>query len=108
MGLKQQLHNFKEKNKDKKWLPAFSAFHTFLYAPNDTTHSGGHIKGADDLKRTMNTVILALIPCLIFGMFNTGYQHYIAMGAPVDFLSMDAFMIGLVKILPNREACLTT
>lgn len=100
MGLKQQLHNFKEKNKDKKWLPAFSAFHTFLYAPNDTTHSGGHIKGADDLKRTMNTVILALIPCLIFGMFNTGYQHYIAMGAPVDFLSMDAFMIGLVKILP--------
>ena len=100
MGLKQKLHNFKENNKDKKWLPAFSAFHTFLYAPNETTHSGGHIKGADDLKRTMNTVILALIPCLIFGMFNTGYQHYVAMGTPVDFMSMDAFMIGLVKILP--------
>lgn len=100
MGLKQNLHNFKEKNKDKKWLPAFSAFHTFLYAPNETTHSGGHIKGADDLKRTMNTVILALIPCLIFGMFNTGYQHYIAMGTPVDFMSMDAFVIGLIKILP--------
>ncbi len=100
MGLKQNLHNFKEKNKDKKWLPAFSAFHTFLYAPNETTHSGGHIKGADDLKRTMNTVILALIPCLIFGMFNTGYQHYIAMGTPVDFMSMDAFIVGLVKVLP--------
>lgn len=100
MGLKQQLHNFKEKNKDKKWIPAFSAFHTFLYAPNETTHSGGHIKGADDLKRTMNTVILALIPCLIFGMFNTGFQHYVAMGTPVDFLSMDAFTIGLIKVLP--------
>src|SRR5210317_508094 len=100
MGLKQKLHIFKEKNKDKKWIPAFSAFHTFLYAPNETTHSGGHIKGADDLKRTMNTVILALIPCLIFGIFNAGYQHYLAMGAPVDFMSMDAFMIGMVKIIP--------
>ncbi|MBL4724875.1 MAG: RnfABCDGE type electron transport complex subunit D, partial [Lutibacter sp.] len=76
MGLKEKLHNIKENGKDKKWLPAFSAFHTFLYTPNDTTQSGGHVKGADDLKRTMNTVVLALIPCLIFGIFNTGFQHY--------------------------------
>ena len=100
MGLKEKLHNIKEKNKDKKWLPAFSALHTFLYTPNETTHSGGHIKGADDLKRTMTMVVLALIPCLIFGMFNTGFQHYKAFGAPVEFLSMDAFLFGFLKILP--------
>ncbi|MBP8793177.1 MAG: NADH:ubiquinone reductase (Na(+)-transporting) subunit B [Lutibacter sp.] len=100
MGLKEKLHNIKEKNKDKKWLPAFSAFHTFLYAPNDTTHSGGHVRAADDLKRTMNTVVLALVPCLIFGMFNTGFQHYAALGQPVEFLSMDALLVGLLKVLP--------
>lgn len=100
MALKEKLHNFKEKNKDKKWLPAFSALHTFLYSPNDTTHNGTHIKAADDLKRTMNTVIIALIPCLLFGMFNAGYQHFAALGAPVDFLSWDAFYIGIIKVLP--------
>jgi Na+-transporting NADH:ubiquinone oxidoreductase subunit B len=100
MGLKQNLHNFKEKNKDKKWLPAFNALFTFLYMPNETTHNGTHIKAADDLKRTMNTVIMALIPCLIFGMFNAGYQHFNALGTPVEFLSWDAFYIGLIKILP--------
>jgi Na+-transporting NADH:ubiquinone oxidoreductase subunit B len=80
MGLKQSLHNFKVKHQDKKWLPAFSALFTFLYTPNDTTHGGTHIKAADDLKRTMNTVIIALVPCLIFGIFNAGYQHYLALG----------------------------
>jgi len=100
MGLKDKLHNIKEKGRDKKWLPAFSAFHTFLYTPNETTNSGGHVRGADDLKRTMNTVVLALIPCLIFGIFNTGFQHYAALGTPVDFLSIDALLIGLWKVLP--------
>lgn len=100
MGLKQNLHNFKVKNKDKKWLPAFNALFTFLYMPNETTHDGTHIKAADDLKRTMNTVIMALVPCLIFGMFNAGYQHFNALGTPVEFLSWDAFYIGLIKILP--------
>ncbi|MDF1517859.1 MAG: RnfABCDGE type electron transport complex subunit D, partial [Lutibacter sp.] len=100
MGLKEKLHTIKENGKGKKWLPAFEALHTFLYTPNETTHSGGHIKGADDLKRTMTMVVLALIPCLIFGMFNTGYQHFSAFGTPVEFLSMDAFWYGFLKILP--------
>ncbi len=100
MGLKEKLHAIKENGKGKKWLPAFEALHTFLYTPNETTHSGGHIKGADDLKRTMTMVVLALIPCLIFGMFNTGYQHFNAFGTPVEFLSMDAFWYGFLKILP--------
>ena len=100
MGLKEKLHNIKVKGEGKKWLPAFEAFHTFLYTPNETTHSGGHIKGADDLKRTMTMVVLALIPCLIFGMFNTGFQHFEAFGTPVEFLSMDAFWFGFLKVLP--------
>ena len=109
MGLKSSLHNFKEKNKDKKWLPAFSAIHTFLYLPNEITHNGTHIKVADDLKRTMNTVIMAMVPCLIFGMFNAGYQHHLAFGdiqqATGGFFSsafwtMDNFMIGFWKIIP--------
>ena len=100
MGLKSTLHNLKEKYKGTKMAPAFNAIHTFLYLPNETTHNGTHIKAADDLKRTMNTVIMAMVPCLIFGMFNAGYQHYAALGTPVEFLSWDAFYIGLVKILP--------
>ncbi|MBT8259632.1 MAG: NADH:ubiquinone reductase (Na(+)-transporting) subunit B [Bacteroidia bacterium] len=108
MGLKSKLHTLKEKYKGKKMAPAFNALHTFLYLPNDTTHGGTHIKVADDLKRTMNIVILAMIPCLIFGMFNAGYQHYLALGeieAASGFLgdtfwTLDNFIIGLIKILP--------
>ena len=110
MGLKNNLHNFREKNKDKKWLPAFSAIHTFLYLPNEITHNGTHIKAADDLKRTMNIVIMAMVPCLLFGMFNAGYQHHVAFGE-IDrvvgggflnsaFWTMDNFMVGFWKILP--------
>ncbi len=87
--------------------PAFNAFHTFLFAPDETTHSGSHIRAADDLKRTMNTVIMALIPILIFSFFNTGYQHYSAInGFPEnfslmnDFLTWDNFWLGLVQVLP--------
>lgn len=100
MGLKNNLHKLKEKYKGTKMAPAFNALHTFLYLPNETTHGGTHIKAADDLKRTMNIVIMALVPCLIFGMFNAGYQHFLAFGSPVDFLSWDAFYIGLIKVLP--------
>ncbi|MEM9679961.1 MAG: NADH:ubiquinone reductase (Na(+)-transporting) subunit B [Bacteroidota bacterium] len=108
MGLKSNLHNIKEKYKGKKMAPAFNALHTFLYLPNETTHGGTHIKAADDLKRTMNTVIMALVPCLIFGMFNAGYQHFLALGEietangflGASFWTWDNFVVGLVKVLP--------
>lgn len=100
MALKEKLHTLKEKYRGTKMAPAFNALHTFLYLPNETTHNGTHIKAADDLKRTMNTVILALVPCLLFGMFNAGYQHYAALGQPVDFLSWDSLYIGIIKVLP--------
>ncbi len=108
MGLKSKLHNLKEKYKGKKMAPAFNALHTFLYLPNETTHNGTHIKAADDLKRTMNTVIMALVPCLIFGMFNAGYQHYLALGeieASSGFLgstfwTWDNLVVGVWQVLP--------
>ncbi|MFD2823004.1 NADH:ubiquinone reductase (Na(+)-transporting) subunit B [Lacinutrix iliipiscaria] len=108
MGLKSSLHNLKEKYKGTKMAPAFNAIHTFLYLPNETTHNGTHIKVADDLKRTMNTVIMALIPCLIFGMFNAGYQHHLASGAieaangffSTSFWTWDNLVVGLWKVLP--------
>ena len=109
MGLKQNLHNLKEKYKGTKMAPAFGALHTFLYTPNDTTHSGTHVKSADDLKRTMNIVIMALIPTLIFGIFNAGYQHYLALGEiqavssgffSSEFWAWSNFIIGSIKILP--------
>ncbi len=109
MGLKEKLHKLKLKYKGKKMAPAFNAIHTFLYLPNETTHSGAHVRGADDLKRTMNTVITALLPCLVFGMFNAGYQHHLALGEieavsngffSSEFWSWDNLVIGLWEVLP--------
>ncbi|PQJ21193.1 NADH:ubiquinone reductase (Na(+)-transporting) subunit B [Tenacibaculum sp. SG-28] len=108
MSLKENLHNLKEKYKGTKMAPAFNAIHTFLYLPNETTHGGTHIKAADDLKRTMNVVIMALVPCLIFGMFNAGYQTHLASGEvsrvtgffSANFWNFSNLMVGIVKILP--------
>lgn len=108
MGLKQNLHKLKLKYEGKKMAPAFNALHTFLYSPNETTHSGAHIRAVDDLKRTMNTVILALVPCLLFGIFNAGYQHYLATGEieaaagffSTNFWNWDNFAMGAWTVLP--------
>src|SRR5699024_9762325 len=103
-------HTLKEKYRGTKMAPAFNAFHTFLYMPNMTTESGSHIRAADDLKRTMNTVIMALVPVLLFGIFNTGYQHYAAIDAAngitrevsllENFLTWENFSLGALKVLP--------
>ena len=108
MSLKSNLHNLKEKYKGTKMAPAFNALHTFLYLPNEITHNGTHIKAADDLKRTMNTVIMAMVPCLIFGMFNAGYQHHLALGTiesaqgflGASFWTWSNLVIGMWKVLP--------
>ena len=108
MGLKQNLHTLKMKYKGTKMAPAFNAFHTFLYLPNETTHNGTHIKAADDLKRTMNMVILSLVPCLIFGIFNSGYQYNVQTGDvsqalgffSTEFWNFANFSVGAWKVLP--------
>lgn len=109
MSLKTKLHNLKEKYKGTKMAPAFNAIHTFLYLPNEVTHGGTHIKAADDLKRTMNIVIMALVPCLFFGMFNAGFQHYAAVNGNFvsgmsffsgEFWNLDNFLFGAARVLP--------
>ena len=108
MGLKEKLHTISEKVKGTKWQTTFGAIHTLFYSPKETTHSGGHVRAADDLKRTMMHVVLPLIPILIFGMFNAGFQHYAAVnGYPEgihffspEFWNLDNFLLGAGKLLP--------
>ena len=89
---------FEKGGKLEKFYPAFDAFQTFLFVPNHTTKSGSHIRDAVDLKRTMVTVIIALIPALLYGIYNTGYQYFIQTG--LEFTFLDAFLHGSYKILP--------
>lgn len=108
MSLKQNLHNLKEKYRGTKMEQSFNALHTFLYMPNITTHSGAHVRDAADLKRVMNTVIMAMVPVLIFAMFNAGFQHYGQInGFPsgmsffsTEFWNLDNFWVGFSKIIP--------
>ncbi|MFA7458854.1 MAG: RnfABCDGE type electron transport complex subunit D, partial [Bacteroidales bacterium] len=79
----------------------FDAFETFLLVPGTVTRKGSHIRDCNDLKRVMIVVVIALVPCLLFGMYNTGLQHYTAMGAGSQlpgFFSI--FWYGFLKVLP--------
>jgi len=87
--------------KGEKWerfAPAVNAFDTFFFFFNHTTTKGAHIRDAVDLKRTMITVIIALLPALVYGIYNTGYQHFSQLGT--EFTFMDAFIHGAWKIFP--------
>ncbi len=77
----------------------YDGMETFLFTPNATSRSGSHIHDGNDLKRTMITVVVALIPALLFGMYNIGYQHYLAIGqSQVGWFTM--FLYGLLALLP--------
>lgn len=89
---------FGKGEKFEKFAPAVNALDTFLFVPNHTTKHGAHIRDAVDLKRTMITVVLALLPALVFGIWNAGYQSMSQVQDVVPF--MDAFMHGLWKVLP--------
>lgn len=90
--------HFEQGGKLEKLYPAYDAFETFLFVPDHTSQSGSHIHDAIDLKRTMFSVIIALLPALIFGMWNIGYQHFTAIG--VEAQLMDAFLYGALRVLP--------
>ena len=90
---------FEKGQKFEKFAPAINALDTFLYVHNHTTKHGAHIRDDVDLKRTMITVVLALIPALIFGIYNAGYQHFIQIeGSDMSFGNL--FFHGLWKVLP--------
>ena len=89
---------FEKGGKLEKFYPAFDAFETFLFVPNHNTIKGSHIRDAVDLKRTMVTVIIALMPALFYGIYNTGYQYFIQSG--LEFTFLDAMIHGAYKIFP--------
>lgn len=80
------------------FYPLHNALETMMFVPGHTAHSGAHVRDSIDLKRTMVTVIFALVPALVFGMWNAGFQHYKALGMEMAF--MDNLLFGLLKILP--------
>ena len=98
--------HFEKGGKLEKMHPAYDAFETFLFVPNHTTSKGSHIRDAIDLKRTMFMVIIALIPCLLFGMWNVGHQYHIGLNsllnqnAQVSYSFFDDFIFGFWKFLP--------
>ena len=80
--LDKQRPMFEKGGKFEKFFYAFEAGETFLFSPNHTTGiKGAQVKDAIDLKRMMITVVIAMIPCLLFGIYNTGHQHLLATGA---------------------------
>ena len=76
----------------------FDAFETFLFVPNTVTRKGSHVRDCVDLKRVMIIVVLSLVPCMLFGIWNTGYQHSLAFGLDWGFWQIIGH--GLIKVLP--------
>ena len=76
----------------------FDAFETFLFVPNTTTSKGAHIRDCNDMKRTMIMVVVALMPALLFGFYNTGYLHFLSQGVQPEFWA--SLWFGFLKVLP--------
>lgn len=90
--------HFEEGGKLEKLYPVYDGFDTFLFEPGHRAKSGSHIRDAVDLKRTMITVVIALVPCLLFGIWNAGYQHALQKG--LDWGLMENVLFGAQKVLP--------
>lgn len=91
---------FQEGGKLHAFRSVYDGFDTFLFTPSETSRSGVHIHDSMDSKRTMIIVILALVPCLLFGMYNTGYQHWLAAGTTMpSFWTL--LLYGFLAVLPR-------
>ena len=86
--------------KTKKFFPLVDAFDTLMFTPNHVTNKGSHVRDAIDLKRTMMLVIIALVPCLLFGIYNTGYQHYRVLGELEIISFWEIILKGALVVLP--------
>ena len=91
--------NFEEGGRLHAFHSVFDGFETFLYTPRTTSASGVHIHDNLDSKRIMIIVVAALLPCLLFGMYNTGYQNYLGSGLQGSFWEM--FLYGFLAVLPR-------
>ncbi len=93
--------NFEEGGKYHAFRSVFEGFESFLFVPNTTSKSGTHIHDSIDSKRIMSIVVIALIPALLFGMYNVGYQHYKAAGLLAESGFMAVFAYGFLAVLPK-------
>lgn len=95
---------FEKGGKLERLYPVYEAADTFLYTPGHRTASGPHVRDGIDLKRMMIMVVIALIPCTLFGMWNVGFQHYRATvawdAAPMDAPFFAALLYGAMKFIP--------
>lgn len=98
MNIKLTLYNIKKKCEKNRFYPIFNAFHTFIYTPNTTTYTGSHIRDGSDMKRVMFIVIISLLPCLLFGSYNIGYQYFIQIKENISLIK--CFLFGIKKIIP--------
>lgn len=101
--LDKQRPLFEKGGKLEGLFYAFEAGETFLFSPKHTTGiKGAQVKDAIDLKRLMITVVIAMIPCLLFGIYNTGHQHMLATGETAGIWEDfgDKFTTGLILVLP--------
>lgn len=91
--------NFEKDGKHEKWGSVFESFETFLFVSDKTAPKrGAHIRDAIDSKRLMSIVVMALVPAMLFGMWNVGYQHFLSLGTDAGF--WQEFLHGLIKVLP--------
>ena len=93
--------NFEPEGRLHAFRSLFDGFETFLYVPNTTARSGVNIHDAIDSKRIMSVVVIALIPALLFGMYNIGYQNYAAAGTLADASFWELFFFGFLAVLPK-------
>ena len=93
--------NFEEGGKLHAFRSVFEGFETFLFVPNDTAKRGVHIHDAIDSKRIMSLVVIALMPAMLFGMYNVGYQNTLAAGALATTGFWEMFFFGFLAVLPK-------
>lgn len=91
--------SFEEGGKFHAFRSVFDGFETFLFVPNTTAKRGSHIHDCIDSKRAMSIVVIALIPALLFGMYNVGYQHYLVHGEEPTLWA--SFVYGFLAVLPK-------
>lgn len=103
LKLKRQIDNlkplFEPGGKLSSFKSVYDGFASFLFTPDTTSQSGVHIHDSNDSKRTMIIVVLALLPALLFGMYNVGYQRYLSIGVTPPML--DSFLYGFLAVLPK-------
>jgi Na+-transporting NADH:ubiquinone oxidoreductase subunit B len=91
--------SFQEGGKLRRFWVVFDALETFAFTPGHVTHDGVHVRDGIDLKRTMFLVIVALLPALVFGTWNQGYQYHLSIGDS-DATLWENFAVGLWKVIP--------